>query len=66
MKRIVDLIPAGNYVELAELIEQKIAKTIISKIDEEKKKFVDQCKKNKAAGKPLFGKEKKSTSSSEG
>ncbi len=67
MKRIIDMVSSGDYVTLNDVIEKRVAERLVTRIQEEKEKFIDSCKKAKSKGQVILTKSgSKTTNTSSG
>lgn len=56
MAKIIELVQQENYTELKTVLEERVARKIVERIQTEKKNFIESCRKAKADGKsPLAG-----------
>lgn len=56
MAKIIELVEQEKYTELKAVLEEKVAKAVVERIQTEKKNFIESCRKAKADGKsPLAG-----------
>lgn len=50
MSKIIELVNDGKYTELKKILEAKVAKKVVEKIQCEKEEFIKEARKKKVEG----------------